>query len=137
MEVRSSDCVPVQAEADVVVFRGRLRELSFRVGLSTLEQTKFITAASELVRNLLVHGGGGDVTLEEVASGLRRGIRLTFQDQGPGIPDLERAMQTGYSTAGSLGLGLPGAKRLANEFEIRTAPGQGTTVIITSWKSGR
>ncbi|MBC7447056.1 MAG: anti-sigma regulatory factor [Hymenobacteraceae bacterium] len=137
MQTRSSDRVAVRTEPDVIVFRGRLRELAFQVGLSTLEQTKLITAASELVRNMLVHGGGGGVTLEVVAAGARVGIRLTFRDEGPGIADIGRAMQDGFSTAGSLGLGLPGAKRLANEFELRSAPGEGTTVIITSWKNGR
>ncbi len=137
MTIKSSDRLSVWEEPDVVVFRGRLRELAFRVGMSTLEQTKFITAASELVRNMLVHGGGGEVTLAVVTNGLRTGIRLTFRDEGPGIPDIARAMQDGFSTGGSMGIGLPGARRLANEFALESTPGQGTTVTITSWKNGR
>ena len=137
MQLLSSDLVSVRDDPDVIVFRGRLRELAFAVGLTTLEQTKLITAASELVRNLLVHGGGGDVTLEVVTQHGRPGIRLTFRDDGPGIADLDRAMQDGYSTRGSLGIGLPGARRLVNEFELKSAPGEGTTVVITCWKNGR
>lgn len=137
MTTKSSERAEVRTEPDVIAFRGHLRELAFRIEMTTLEQTKFITAASELVRNMLVHGGGGEVTLEEVTNGARVGIRLTFRDEGPGIADITQAMQDGFSTAGSLGLGLPGAKRLANEFDLKSTPGRGTTVTIISWKNGR
>ena len=104
------------------------------LGFSLVEQTKIVTAASELARNALVHGGGGQAHIESIADGVRKGLRLTFEDHGPGIPDIEKAMVDGYTTGAGLGLGLSGAKRLSNEFHIASAPGAGTRVVIARWK---
>lgn len=137
MIVVSKDTIPIVREQDVVPFRNRVRELSVLIGMSVLNQTKLITAASELVRNMLKYADGGTVLLEVISKNARPGIRLTFIDQGPGIADIKQAMQDGFSTGNSLGLGLPGAKRLVNEFSIESTPGQGTTVTIIHWKHGR
>ena len=110
--------------------RAKAEELRF----SLVDQTRIITAASEMARNTLQHGGGGTVAIEIVENGTRRGLRLTFKDQGPGIPDLELAMKDGYTTGGGLGLGLSGSKRLVNEFKILSKVGEGTEVSITKWK---
>jgi serine/threonine-protein kinase RsbT len=126
----------VAREQDVVPFRARVKEAAVKIGMGILNQTKLITAASELVRNLLKYGGGGTVGIESINNGRENGIRLTFVDKGPGIPDINLAMKDGYSTGKSLGLGLPGTKRLVNEFNIQSAIGQGTTVTIIKWKNG-
>ncbi|WP_055092794.1 anti-sigma regulatory factor [Flavobacterium aquidurense] len=123
-------------EQDVVPLRNRVRDYGVKVGMSILNQTKLITATSELVRNLLKYGGGGKVVIESVSNGRDNGVRVTFIDNGPGIPDITLAMKDGYSTGKSLGLGLPGTKRLVNEFDIKTELGNGTTVTITKWKNG-
>ena len=115
--------------------RQLVRAWSIDAGFSLVDQTKIVTAASELARNAVVYGGGGGATLEIVRDTDRTGLRLTFQDSGPGIPDLERAMQDGYSTGNGLGLGLGGAKRLSNEFHIESCPGKGTRVVITRWRN--
>ena len=114
--------------------RSAVRERSVSVGLSLVDQTKFITAASELGRNTIQYGGGGIVHVSVVARGLRRGVRLEFVDQGPGIADVPLALTDGYTSGGGLGLGLGGAKRLSDEFELDSLPGQGTRVTITKWK---
>jgi serine/threonine-protein kinase RsbT len=137
MPTLSKELMTIMKEPDVVLFRNRVRELANKVGMGTLVQTKLITAASELVRNMLKYANGGEVVLEIISEGLRTGVRLTFRDQGPGIADLKLAMQDGYSTGKSLGLGLPGARRLVNEFDLKSTPGQGTTVMILCWKNGR
>ncbi|WP_255540615.1 anti-sigma regulatory factor [Caballeronia sp. SBC2] len=111
-----------------------IQELATKMAFGTLERTKFVTAASELARNTLVHGKGGTVTVFELENNGRAGIKLVFTDQGPGIPDIDRAMEDGYSTAKSMGLGLGGARRLVNEFDITSAVNVGTTVSITQWK---
>src|SRR5262249_45540560 len=116
------------------VVRQRVRAHAVAQGFSLVDQTKLVTAASELARNVLVHGGGGTVRIEAVANGVRRGLKLTFEDQGPGITDISLAMRDGYSTGGGLGLGLSGAKRLSSEFEISSKPGEGTRVTIARWK---
>jgi serine/threonine-protein kinase RsbT len=103
------------------------------IGLSLIDQTKFVTAASELARNTVIHGGGGTARIEIIENGQRRGIRLTFEDQGPGIRDLEQALRDGFTTGNGLGLGLGGARRLAGEFNIESVPGQGTRVVILQW----
>ncbi|QSW88793.1 MULTISPECIES: anti-sigma regulatory factor [Flavobacterium] len=123
-------------EQDVVPLRNRVKEYGVRVGMSILNQTKLITATSELVRNLLKYGGGGKVIIESVSNGRENGVRVTFIDNGPGIADISLAMKDGYSTGKSLGLGLPGTKRLVNEFDIKSELGSGTTVTITKWKNG-
>ncbi|MGQ2984987.1 anti-sigma regulatory factor [Flavobacterium sp.] len=126
----------VAREQDVVPLRNKVRDAAVKVGMSILNQTKLITAASELVRNLLKYGGGGSVAIETVNNGRDNGIRLVFADKGPGIADIEMAMKDGYSTGKSLGLGLPGTKRLVNVFDIRSTVGEGTTVTIIKWKNG-
>jgi serine/threonine-protein kinase RsbT len=123
-------------EQDVVPLRNRVKEYGVKIGMSILNQTKLITATSELVRNLLKYGGGGKVIIEAVSNGRDNGVRVTFIDKGPGIADITLAMKDGYSTGKSLGLGLPGTKRLVNEFDIKSEPGNGTTVTITKWKNG-
>jgi serine/threonine-protein kinase RsbT len=123
----------LQAQEDVVAVRQSVRSYAVSLGLSLVDQTKLVTAASELARNTVTHGGGGTVKLEVIEHNAKRGIRLTFEDRGPGIQDIERAMQDGYTTGGGLGLGLGGAKRLTNEFDIQSAPGTGTRVVITQW----
>ena len=135
MIVLSKDVMPVVKEQDVVVFRNRVKELATKIGMSVLNQTKLITAASELVRNMLKYGKGGRVVMEIITSGGRTGVRIVFEDQGPGIKDIKEAMKDGFSTGKSLGLGLPGAKRLVNEFDIKSEVGKGTTVTITTWKN--
>ncbi|PXY46770.1 anti-sigma regulatory factor [Flavobacterium hydrophilum] len=123
-------------EQDVVPLRNRVKEYGVKIGMSILNQTKLITATSELVRNLLKYGGGGKVIIESVSNGRDNGVRVTFIDNGPGIADITLAMKDGYSTGKSLGLGLPGTKRLVNEFDIKSELGNGTTVTITKWKNG-
>jgi len=111
-----------------------VRAWAVDVGFGLVDQTKIVTAASELARNAFIYGGGGTVRLEVLNNGSRKGLRLTFQDHGPGIADIELAMKDGYSTGTGLGLGLSGAKRLSNEFDLRSTPGEGTRVTITRWK---
>ena len=124
--IRSSD--------DIVKIRQITRESALTQSFSLVDQTKIVTAASELARNTLEHGGGGEVRIQILQEGARRGVRLTFTDHGPGIADLGQAMKDGFTTGGGMGLGLSGSKRLVNEFDIRSAPGQGTTVMIARWK---
>ncbi|MFC5409506.1 anti-sigma regulatory factor [Larkinella bovis] len=136
LTILNKESMSITREQDVVPFRNRVKEVAVKIGMGIVNQTKLITAASELVRNMLRYGGGGDTCIEVVSKGRDSGVRLTFTDKGPGIADINLAMQDGYSTGKSLGLGLPGAKRLVNEFSIRSTPGQGTTVIILKWKNG-
>jgi serine/threonine-protein kinase RsbT len=126
--------VPIRTPQDVVLVRQRARTLAAGQGLSLVDQTKVVTAASELARNTLVHGKGGEALLETVENGTRRGVRLTFEDQGPGIPDVAAALRDGFTTGTGMGLGLPGARRLMNEFSIESTPGQGTRVVVARWK---
>ena len=133
MAVTSTESVPVNSETDVVAVRRRVREAATQLGFSLVDQTKVVTAASELARNTLIHGGGGAMSLERL-NGPRVGLRLTFQDAGRGIPDIALALRDGFTTGSGLGLGLGGAKRLANEFEIWSEVGEGTRVSITRWK---
>ena len=134
MTVLLSDQRTVQSPEDVVAIRQTVRQRAVELGFNLVDQTKIVTAASELARNTLQYGGGGRVTIESVEDFGRRGIRLTFEDEGPGIPDLDLAMKDGFSTGGGLGLGLSGARRLSNDFSIQSAPGQGTRVSITRWR---
>jgi serine/threonine-protein kinase RsbT len=133
MAVVSSEAVPLLTEPDIVVARRRVRESASEIGLSLVDQTKIVTAASELARNTLIYGGGGSMQLERL-NGPRLGVRLTFTDNGPGIPDIQLALRDGFTSGSGLGLGLGGTKRLVNEFEIESKPGQGTKVVITRWK---
>ncbi|HEX3681517.1 MAG TPA: anti-sigma regulatory factor [Bryobacteraceae bacterium] len=126
--------LPLTHQEDVVVVRQSTRSLAVEIGLTIVDQTKIVTAASELARNTVVHGGGGKVTLELLKEASKQGLRLTFEDTGPGIADLERAMQDGYTSAGGLGLGLGGSKRLCTDFAIESKVGAGTRVTIARWK---
>jgi serine/threonine-protein kinase RsbT len=134
--VLNKDSMLIQKEQDVVPFRNRVKEYAVKIGMSLVNQTKLITAASELVRNMLKYANGGNTLIEVVSKGRENGIRLSFIDKGPGIKDVQLAMKDGYSTGRSLGLGLPGAKRLVSEFDIKSAVGKGTTVTIIKWKNG-
>jgi serine/threonine-protein kinase RsbT len=125
--------VDVRVAEDVVRVRQRVRALAVQAGLSLVDQTKVVTAASELARNMVDYAGGGSVDLELLA-GVRSGVRLTFEDQGPGIKDIDAAMRDGYTTGGGLGLGLGGAKRLCNEFKLESTPGAGTRIVCARWK---
>ena len=136
MMTLSKETITIQREPDVVFFRNKAKELAVKIGMGLVGQTKLITAASELVRNMLRYGNGGEAILEIVLHNNQKGVRLTFADKGPGIKDLKQAMQDGFSTGKSLGLGLPGAKRLTNEFDIKSEVGKGTTVTIIRWKNG-
>jgi len=129
-----SETLPIRKSEDVVIVRQHVRTMAVEAGLKLVDQTKVITAASELARNTVIYGGGGTLLLETVSSGSRKGVRLTFEDHGPGIADLELAMKDGYTTGGGLGLGLSGAKRLSNEFEIFSKVGEGTRITITRWR---
>lgn len=130
----ADDRLPIRQDSDVVAVRQRVRACAMEQGFSLVDQTKIVTAASELARNVLVHGGGGMVQIEVLNHDRRKGLKLTFEDQGPGIADITLAMRDGYSTSGGLGLGLSGAKRLSNEFEVSSKVGAGTRVTIARWK---
>jgi serine/threonine-protein kinase RsbT len=130
----SDELLDIRSSADVVAVRQAARALAELAGLSLVDQTKLVTAASELARNTLNYGGGGTVRLETVENGIRRGVRLTFEDAGPGIANVAEALKDGFTTGNGLGLGLGGARRLVNDFAIESAPGQGTRVTIVRWK---
>ena len=125
---------PIKSPTDVVLVRQLVRRGAQLAGLSLVDQTKIVTAASELARNTLVHGLGGEMTMQVIEDGARRGVQLTFVDKGPGIPDLERAMTDGWTSGNGLGMGLPGARRLVNEFAIQSRVGEGTRVSVARWK---
>ena len=130
-----SEQVVVREQHDIVNVRQVVRSWSLNLGLGLVDLTKLVTAASEIARNTVEYGGGGTLQIEELRDGLRQGMRLVFEDNGPGIPDIDRAMTDGYSTGTGMGLGLGGTKRLVDEFEISSTPGEGTRVAITKWKS--
>jgi serine/threonine-protein kinase RsbT len=134
MTVTHSESIPIRSQEDVVMVRQRVRAVAAEEGFRLVDQTKLVTAASELARNTFIYGGGGAGLIEIVENGGRRGLRVTFEDNGPGIADLDLAMKDGYSTGAGLGLGLSGAKRLSNEFEIRSKPGEGARVTILRWR---
>ena len=133
MNVRSSGSQPINIEQDVVLARQTARKLATECGMRLIDLTKLVTAVSELARNTMVYGGGGDMDWQILEDGGRVGLRLTFRDEGPGIPDLKLALTDGWTSGGGLGLGLTGARRLVEEFELDTAPGEGTRVTITRW----
>lgn len=134
MTMPKTETINIQSSGDVVSVRQAVRQLAVEIGFGLVDQTKIVTAASELARNTLDYGGGGTVKLETLEEGRRRGLQLTFEDRGPGIPDIELALKDGFTTGGGLGMGLGGAKRLANEFEIQSAVGEGTQIKIVRWK---
>lgn len=134
MMVIRDDLVPVRTTDDIIRVRRLVRSWAIELGFSLVDQTKIVTAASEIARNTVTHGGGGTARLEALNAGARRGLRLTFEDKGPGIPDVERALTDGFTTGPGLGLGLGGAKRLSNEFEIHSRTGEGTRVVLARWR---
>ncbi len=133
MTVRSSGTQPVLIEQDVVLARQTARKLAQECGMRLIDLTKMVTAVSELARNTMVYGGGGDMDWQIIEDNMRTGLRITFRDEGPGIPDLKLAMTDGWTSGNGMGLGLTGAKRLVDEFELDTAPGAGTRISITRW----
>jgi serine/threonine-protein kinase RsbT len=134
MTVLRHETMPVRTAQDVVLVRQAVRAWAVAQGLGLVDQTKIVTAASELARNTVDYGGGGTVRLEALQEGARKGLRLTFEDEGPGIPDLALALTDGYTTGTGMGLGLSGSKRLVNEFDLWSEPGKGTRVTVTRWK---
>lgn len=135
MEILKSIKLPIRTQSDIVIIRKEVRTWTIAIGFGIIDQTKVITAASELARNTLDYGGGGDLTMETVTNDAgRHGVRLSFEDQGPGIPNLELALTDGYTSGGGLGMGMSGSRRLMSEFEVQTEVGKGTCVITTKWK---
>lgn len=134
MEVQRSEAHEIRATEDVVRVRQAVRRCAVALGFNLVDQTKIVTASSELARNTLDHGGGGVARLEVLMNGSRSGLRITFEDQGPGIPDIQQALQDGYTTGAGMGLGLGGAKRLSHDFHIESEAGRGTRVTILRWK---
>jgi serine/threonine-protein kinase RsbT len=134
MKATASETFEIQSSEDVVIVRQAVRRHALALGFNLVDQTKIVTAASELARNTLLHGGGGRAFVEVVLNNSATGLKLTFIDEGPGIPDIALAMKDGYTSKNGMGLGLGGAKRLSNEFEIESAAGQGTRVAIVRWK---
>jgi serine/threonine-protein kinase RsbT len=134
MQTLKTESVPVQGSDEVVRVRHLVRKHAVELGFSLVEQTKIVTAASELARNMVDYGGGGNLTVEALEDGARKGLRLTFEDQGPGIGDIDQALRDGFTTGNGMGLGLGGARRLSNQFEIKSVPGEGTRVTIARWK---
>jgi serine/threonine-protein kinase RsbT len=130
----TTDMIPVLTSDDIVRVRQEVRRRAIAAGLSLVDQTKIVTAASELARNLIDHAGGGSVQVEAIENAPHRGVRLIFEDHGPGIPDVQKALTDGYTTGKGLGLGLGGARRLANEFKIDTKVGEGTRITIARWR---
>lgn len=134
MTSTSQTSLAITSQEDVVIVRQAVRKAAVEAGFTLVDQTKIVTAASEIARNTLIYGGGGDVLIERVEEPAHKGLRLTFTDNGPGIPDIDQALKDGFTSGGGLGLGLGGAKRLSSEFSIWSAPNQGTRVVIAKWK---
>src|SRR5579864_2548301 len=134
LRVLKSESFPIRSSEDVVIVRQAVRRESVSLGFGLVDQTKLVTASSELARNTLDHGGGGSAQLEVIQNEQRAGLRVVFEDQGPGIANIDQALADGYTTGGGLGLGLGGAKRLSHDFEISSKPGAGTRVSILRWK---
>ncbi len=134
MNVLSDDSLEIRRDADVVACRQAVRARSVEQGFGLVDQTKIVTAASEIARNTLQYGGGGTVRIQKLADGSKQGLRLVFEDRGPGIADIARAMTDGFTTGSGLGKGLSGTKRLVNEFDLWSKPGEGTRITITRWK---
>lgn len=134
MQIEKHDTVPIASVDDIVKVRQRVRDWAVGAGFSLVDQTKLVTAASELARNTLLYGRGGEMRIELLLNDARHGLRMTFEDQGPGISDVQLALKDGYTTGSGLGLGLGGARRLSQDFSIESRPGQGTRVVIARWK---
>lgn len=134
MTIQRTETKYIRSSEDLLIVRQTVREFAVNMQMSLIDQTKIVTAASELGRNAFIYGGGGKLIVEQIHNGTRTGLRLTFEDKGPGIPDINLALQDGYTTSGGMGLGLGGAKRLSNEFHINSVPGEGTVIIIIRWK---
>jgi serine/threonine-protein kinase RsbT len=133
-ETVKAETVPLRSDADVVRARQLVRQWAVGLKFTLIDQTKIVTAASEIARNTVVHAGGGTVRLEAVSDGTREGLRLVFEDKGPGIADIDTAMRDGFTTGGGLGLGLGGAKRLSNEFSVESRVGYGTRIVLARWR---
>jgi serine/threonine-protein kinase RsbT len=133
--IARAEDLPLRTDEDVVRVRQATRQAALDAGFSLVDQTKVVTAASELARNTIIYGGGGDVRLEVVSEGFRAGVKLTFVDRGPGIADVQQALRDGYTTGNGLGLGLGGARRLMGQLDISSRPGEGTTIVAIRWKS--
>ena len=134
MNVEKHEALPIASDDDIVRVRQRVRDWAVQIGFSLVDQTKLVTAASELARNTLVYGQGGTLLMETVLNDSRRGLRLTFEDHGPGIADVDLALKDGYTTGSGLGLGLSGARRLSHDFQLTSRVGEGTRVVIGRWK---
>jgi serine/threonine-protein kinase RsbT len=134
MSLPKREVLPLKSSNDVVMARQKVRQWAIELRFGLVDQTKLVTAASELARNTLDYGLGGEMTIEVIASGAKSGLRLTFEDHGPGIPDIEKALKDGYTSGSGMGLGLGGSKRLVNEFEIESVVGKGTRVTVARWK---
>ena len=132
--ITKTDVLPLKTEQDIVLARQAVRKFTQELGFSLVEQTKMVTAASEIARNTVIYGGGGTLTWEMLVDGGKKGLRLRFEDKGPGIPDVDLAMTDGWTSGTGMGMGLTGAKRLVNEFDLDTRPGEGTRVTLTRWK---
>jgi serine/threonine-protein kinase RsbT len=134
VNVEKHETLRIGSDDDVVRVRQRVRDWALQLGFGLVDQTKLVTAASELARNTLIYGRGGTLLVESVVNDSKRGLRLTFEDQGPGIPDVDQALKDGFTTGNGLGLGLSGARRLSQDFQITSKPGEGTRVVIGRWK---
>lgn len=134
MAVHKNESLPIRSSSDIVAVRQKVRVWALELKFNLVDQTKIVTAASELARNTLEHGHGGNMVMEMINNGVRSGLRLTFEDHGPGIPDIDKALQDGFTTKTGMGLGLSGSRRLVNEFEIASKVGEGTKVVVTRWK---
>ena len=134
VNVEKREALPIASDDDIVRVRQRVRDWALQLGFGLVDQTKLVTAASELARNTLVYGLGGTLLVESVVNESKRGLRLTFEDRGPGIPDVDQALKDGFTTGSGLGLGLSGARRLSQDFQITSKPGEGTRVVIGRWK---
>ncbi|HEY1986398.1 MAG TPA: anti-sigma regulatory factor [Terracidiphilus sp.] len=134
MSLPKSEVLPIKNSSDIVIARQKVRQWAIELRFGLVDQTKLVTAASELARNALDYGKGGEMTIETLNSGPKTGLRLTFEDHGPGIPDIEQALKDGYTTGSGMGLGLGGSKRLVNEFNIQSEVGKGTKITVARWK---
>lgn len=134
MKIEKSETLPLRSDEHVVLVRQTVRQRAIELGFRLVDQTKIVTAASEIARNTIIYGGGGDCTIATLSNEVRRGLKLVFEDKGPGIADIEQAMKDGFTTGGGLGLGLSGTKRLVSEFEIQSKAGEGTRVSLVKWQ---